>query len=95
LHATQLLFTLPCGQGSHSAQSLFTLPWGQELHFAQLRFTLPWGQGVHSAQLLFCLSCEHRFRTMARLQFFAETLKRTSHVVPTARHGCPKPPSWL
>ena len=41
LHAAQLFFTLPWGQGLHSAQLLFCFPWGQGVHAAQFHFNLP------------------------------------------------------
>ena len=66
MHAAQLAFCLPCGQGLHCAQCFFSLPCGQGLHIAQSYFTLPWGQGLHCAQWLFSLLCEHRFFPILR-----------------------------
>ena len=91
MHTAQKRVSLPCGQALHSAQSLFTFPCGQGLHSAQMLFTLPLGQGVHTAHLCFSLPCEHRLVTMPRLNFFAETPKRTSHGMRTARTVVPCP----
>ena len=41
LHAAQLPFRLPWGQGLHAAQFLFTLPWGQGLQPTHSYFRLP------------------------------------------------------
>ena len=60
LHAAQVYFNLPCGQGLHAAQLPFSFPCGQGLHSAHLSFRLPCGHGLHSLHWLFCLPGEQR-----------------------------------